>query len=156
MKSARFYNSREGAPKPNKPIHMGVTAIIEKGGKVLLEHRKDSERWAFIGGGLKIDESIPECLAREVFEETGLKISRYGLFDVFSNPYRIAEYPDGNVLRIISAAYFVETEDKPPVCSEESRELGWFSGGDLENVMLAETQQDIRESYIQYKKQQER
>ena len=147
MKKARFYNSAN-APKPNKPNHMGVVAIIERDGKILLEHRTDSDRWAFIGGGLKIDESIEECLRREVLEETGREIVTYKLFDIFSDPYRIAEYPDGNILRIISVVYCVELERKELICSEESRELKFFSLKELSKLKVAETHLDIMEKYL--------
>jgi ADP-ribose pyrophosphatase YjhB (NUDIX family) len=150
MKKAQFYNKPD-APKPNKPNHMGVVAIIEREGKVLLEHRKDSDRWAFIGGGLKIDESIEECLKREVLEETGRKIESYELFNIFSNPYRIAEYPDGNILRIISVVYLAKIEAKEVICSEESRELQFFSIKELPALTIAETHLDIMEKYLEYK-----
>lgn len=150
MKKAKFYN-KQGAPKPNKPNHMGVVAIIEREDEVLLEYRKDSDRWAFIGGGLKIDESIDECLKREVLEETGRKIESYELFDIFSNPYRIAEYPDGNILRIISVVYVAKIEAKEVICSEESRELRFFSVKELSDLPIAETHLDIMEKYLKYK-----
>lgn len=49
MGQATFYYKNSNAPKPN---HIGATILINYDGKVLLESRKDSERWAFIGGGL--------------------------------------------------------------------------------------------------------
>ena len=47
-----FYIKNSNAPNPNKPNHIGATILINYDGKVLLESRKDSERCAFIGGGL--------------------------------------------------------------------------------------------------------
>ena len=47
-----FYYKNSNAPNPNKPNHIGATILINYDGKVLLESRKDSERCAFIGGGL--------------------------------------------------------------------------------------------------------
>ena len=52
MGQATFYYKNSNAPNPNKPNHIGATILINYDGKVLLESRKDSERCAFIGGGL--------------------------------------------------------------------------------------------------------
>ena len=52
MGQATFYYKNSNAPNPNKPNHIGATILINYDGKLLLESRKDSERCAFIGGGL--------------------------------------------------------------------------------------------------------
>ena len=112
--------------------------------KVLLERRTDSERWAFIGCGLKMEESLEECVQREIREETGLVVEDLKLLDVFSYPYRIAAYPDGNIVRIITAVYEVFVKDfKELKCSEESRELRFLSMSELSGLNIAETHQDI-------------
>ncbi len=79
MGEAKFYYRDSNAPKPNKPIHIGTCAIIKYNGKVLLEKRTDSDRWALIGGGLEIDDSLEQCIIREVNEETGLTVHEKSL-----------------------------------------------------------------------------
>ena len=54
-----------------------------------MEHRSDSDRWAFIGGGVRDDETLIAAIRREVFEETDLEIERFRLFGLFSDPSRI-------------------------------------------------------------------
>lgn len=54
MAQAQFFYSNPNAPKTNKPNHIGTSIIIEHEGKILLEHRTDSDTWAIIGGGLKV------------------------------------------------------------------------------------------------------
>ena len=59
-----------------KPL-IGVAVIVIKDNRVLLGKRKNShgaDTWAFPGGHLEFNESIEDCAAREVFEETGLSI----------------------------------------------------------------------------------
>ncbi|MBR1893221.1 MAG: NUDIX domain-containing protein [Lachnospiraceae bacterium] len=139
----RFYHSKE-APKPNKPIHLGAVALIRCKDSILLEKRADSERWSFIGGGLKMEESLEECIRREVLEETNLIVSNTKLIEVFSNPYRIAAYPDGNILRIVTALFDVKiAEFNSMICSEESRELRFFNKTEISQIKLAETHLDI-------------
>ncbi len=54
MTEAKFYYKNADAPKPNKPTHIGVSAIIRDTNRILLERRTDSNRWSLIGGGLQM------------------------------------------------------------------------------------------------------
>lgn len=57
---------------------VGVGVIVLKDGKVLLGKRKHSHgdgTWNFPGGHLEFGESLEDCAAREVFEESGISIS---------------------------------------------------------------------------------
>ena len=150
MKQARFYNSKDNAPRPNKPSHIGAVAIIRQNNCVLLEKRRDSDRWAFIGGGLKIDETLEDCVKREIREETGLSVKKLNFLNIFSNPYRIAEYPDGNIIRIVTVLYEALVEGKEIKCSEESKELNFFSKDELKSIHIAETHKDIHEYYLEH------
>ena len=148
---AQFYYKDENAPKPNRPNHIGTAVIIEHRGKILLEHRQDSETWAVIGGGLMLEESLAECAAREVFEETGIKLDSEDIsfYKIYDDPSRIASYPDGNVLRTISVVYRVELENEPELkCSDESRELRFFSKDELKKVTVAGTHIPIIQDYL--------
>ena len=109
MRQAQFFYHNKNAPKPNRPNHIGTSVLIEYRDKLLLEHRTDSETWAIIGGGLKTEESLAECAVREVYEETGIKLreNMLELYGIYDDPSRIASYPDGNVLRVITVVYKV-------------------------------------------------
>ena len=142
MKKTEFYYKNVCAPKPNKPNHIGVSVIIQYDHKILLEHRVDSDRWAIIGGGLNIDEDLISCAIREVFEETGLLLDQNQIqfYKIFDDPSRIAHYPDGNVLRVITAVYFINLLDFPVLeTSSESKELKFFSKDEIMQVKIAET-----------------
>lgn len=68
---------------------------------------------------------------------------------MFSDPSRIAAYPDGNIVRIISAAYIVNlTENHKLVCSDESEELKYFTYQELEKLNIAETHRHIIKEYF--------
>ena len=71
-------------------------AIIIEDGKVLLARRAKGEKlagyWEFPGGKREEDETIDECLVREIREELSLDIEVLGEFD--TSDY---EYPGGQI-----------------------------------------------------------
>lgn len=151
MKKAEFFYNDPNAPRPNKPNHLGATILIEYNDMLLLEHRTDSERWAIIGGGLKIDESLLDCAIREVREETAIDIdeSMLDLYKLYDDPSIIISYPDGNTIRSITFVYRVKLSEYPNlVCSEESRELCFFTKEELRNVKIVETHIPILQDYL--------
>lgn len=151
MKQASFYYKNPDAPKPNRPNHIGATILIHYDGKVLLESRKDSDRWAFIGGGLLLDETLLECAKRETFEETGILLAdeNITLCKLYDDPSIIISYPDGNIIRNMMAVYETTLKEKPKlVCSEESRELRFFSKEELRSVKIVETHMAILKDYF--------
>ncbi len=151
MGQAIFYYKDKNAPKPNRPNHIGTSILIEYDGKLLLEHRRDSEKWAVIGGGLFANETLSDCAIREVYEETGIHLDKNDIsfYKIYDDPSRIASYPDGNVLRVITVVFKVVLKDEPKlICSKESRELRFFTKDELSHIPVANTHIAIIEDYM--------
>ncbi len=149
MPSARFYYRDPNAPLPNQPIGIGALALIERDGALLLERRSDSGQWGFVGGRVDMGESLGEALCREVREETGLTVTGYTLFGTFSDPSRIAHYPDGNIVRAIGLVYRVEVDNFDALRrSDESTALQFFTREELPHLDLAETMRPILDRYL--------
>lgn len=150
MTQAKFYYKDKNAPQP-KGNRIGACILIEYDGRLLLEHRTDSDTWAVIGGGLKEEERLVEGAVREVFEETGIRLweEEVTLYGIYDDPSRIASYPDGNVWRIITVVYHVRLTKLPKlICSEESRELRFLEKEELRKVKVAATHIPIVEEYV--------
>ena len=151
MTKATFYYKQLNTPIPNKPNHIGSTILIKYDGKVLLESRKDSDRWAFIGGGLFLNETLLECVKRETLEETGIILSDEDIkfCKLYDDPSIIIAYPDGNVIRSIMALYTTTLKKMPDLkCSEESIELKFFSKEELKEIKIVETHIPILTDYF--------
>jgi 8-oxo-dGTP diphosphatase len=68
----------------NRP-GVGTLVILKNNNKVLLGRRKGSHghgEWSFPGGHLELNETIEECGKRELFEETGIDISKLTPIDM--------------------------------------------------------------------------
>jgi len=69
---------------PQQPL-VGVGVLVQKDHAILLVRRKyppGSGLWAIPGGMLELGEALEEAAAREVAEETGLRVKIEGLLDV--------------------------------------------------------------------------
>lgn len=145
-----FYRD-PSAPTPNVPRRIGVTALIERNGEVLVERRADNpaNEWAFIGGSLGDRETILEALERELREETGFTVERASLFGLFSDPSRIIAYPDGNVVGFVSIVFRVQPAGSAaPVPSEESREMRFVDREALTALDFWPAQRPIRDAFL--------
>ena len=59
------------------PVRLAVRAVILREGRLLLVNawRGRTHLWCAPGGGVEVHQSLPEALAREVMEETGLAVA---------------------------------------------------------------------------------
>ncbi len=67
---------RVGRAYPSAPI-VGVVGVVVSGGEVLLIRRGREPMlgaWSLPGGALELGETTAEGVAREVFEETGVRV----------------------------------------------------------------------------------
>jgi ADP-ribose pyrophosphatase YjhB (NUDIX family) len=70
-----------------KLITPAVRAVIyDQHGHVLLIQRKDNQRWGLPAGSLELNESVSDCLRREVQEETGLIVISATPVAIYSEP----------------------------------------------------------------------
>lgn len=149
MSIVTFYRGDpKNAPKTTMPAHLGANAIITCKGKLLLERRRDSNTWGLVGGGCKKTETGRDAIAREVYEELGVRVpkDRFQKLAVYDDPGRIAAYRDGSVWRMVIVVYGLDFEEAPPMrISAESRELRFFSKEEVADIEIAVTHADIVE-----------
>lgn len=150
MAIVKFYRGDPNAPKPTMGAHLGANAIITCGGKLLLEKRRDSDVWGLVGGGVKNYETEVQAMAREVYEELGLRIprERFRKLAVYGEPGRIAAYCDGSIWRMVIVVFGLELEREPELrLSAESKELRFFPREELKDIEIVITHSDIVEDW---------
>jgi len=149
MAIVTFYNcDPKDAPKTTMPAHLGANAIITCKGKLLMEKRRDSDIWGLIGGGCKKTETGRDAIARETWEELGIRVpkEKFQKLKVYDNPGRIAAFRDGSIWRMVIVMYGLDFEEEPTMrISAESKDLRFFTKEEIENIEIAVTHRDIVE-----------
>ena len=152
MAIVTFYNcDPKDAPKTTMPAHLGANAIVTCQGELLLEKRRDSDIWGMPGGGCKKWETGRDAIAREIYEELGLRSpkERFKKLAVYDNPGRIAAYRDGSIWRMVIVVYGLDFENEPIMrISSESKDLRFFSREEVRNIEIAITHKDIVDDWF--------
>jgi 8-oxo-dGTP pyrophosphatase MutT (NUDIX family) len=134
-----------GSPENPVPREAGRVLLIDGSDRILLVRGSDPGRpgsryWFTVGGGLDPGEGVAEGAARELFEETGLRVAPTDLGDVVWR--ETTEFPyDGTwhrqrqvffLLRVDSWEVAVDALD--PAEEHYIHEHRWWSLADLETT----------------------
>ncbi|MGW2725279.1 NUDIX hydrolase [Streptomyces sp. NPDC001492] len=109
----------------------GVSAVVfDDEGRVLLGQRADNHRWALISGIPEPGEQPAAALAREVEEETGVRVAVERLVSVRSG--RQVTYPNGDICQFMDLCFRCRVIDgEARVNDDESLAVGWFALDEL-------------------------
>lgn len=91
-----------------KFIHPAARIIIENDlGQILFIKRLDNGNLGIPAGAFEEDETIEECIIREVKEEVGLEILELELIGLSSNPKNeTVEYPNGDIIQYFTCEFY--------------------------------------------------
>ena len=118
----------------------GAAAIIwdEARQRILLTRRSDNGRWCLPGGRMESGESAAEACAREVLEETGLRVRVTRLIGIYTSPDMVLEYADGNRFQIVAMSFEAEVVGGELTLSSETTEFGYFTPQQIKSMDLVE------------------
>ena len=93
-------------------------------------------RWFLPGGGVNHGEAPTDSLVRELFEESGLRVTLGPLLDVLSD---VRTMPDGTSLHTVRLIYEVATWTGTlrPETDGTTDAVAWFSPDELAELPLA-------------------
>jgi len=113
-------------------LTVGCGVIIEKGDKILLQHRTDADVWCIPGGVLELGEQVEEAARREAEEETGLAIGKMDFFGVYSGKEGFAKYANGDQVFSIQIIFKTSSVTGELIqISDETRAHAYFDKKDL-------------------------
>lgn len=150
MQIAKYYLNDPQAPKPNSAVRLGTNVYLEFQGKLLLEQRWDCESWGLIGGRLRKGERYTQGIAREVYEETGIRLQEHDFeqIRICDDLGRIASYRDGTVWRMVIVLFRAELKQEPLLqTSKESGALRFFGREDLRSLPIVATHRDLIDAW---------
>lgn len=94
----------------DKLLIIATRAVVwDQEGRMLFIRRRDNGKWAMPAGAMELDESISDCVVREVQEETGLQVQAATLFAIWSDPEKtsiVTHY--GDPYQVISFIFRVD------------------------------------------------
>lgn len=124
---------KKGTSKNGQPMHYSVGAVIERDGKYLLiDRRYEPLGFAGLAGHIDEGEDDPaKAMAREVSEESGLKVEKYRLlFD--------EEVSGNSCHRGIDIhywyLYYCEASGEAVWNKEEEKSMGWYAAEQIKEM----------------------
>ena len=133
-------------------IQTGASVIVvNEKGEILLQQRSDNGRWGLPGGCQDLGENLRTTAARELFEETGIKVKEEDLIliDTLSGEERKRSYPNGDIVYNNTSLYFIKLNSKDIniKIDSESIKLEFFNLNNLPDTLH---DGDMVEEYIKY------
>jgi len=83
--------------------------VIDGDDRVLLIRRTDNGEWALPAGAMELGESIGECAARELLEETGLAATSLEPFAFYSGAQFTGTNMYGHTYQVFSTAFWIRS-----------------------------------------------
>ncbi|MDR0269973.1 NUDIX domain-containing protein [Paenibacillus sp.] len=102
-------------------IVTGGAIIQDAWGRILLQRRSDYGDWGLPGGGMEPGELIEDTMKREVWEETGLDVTAFQLYGVYSGSRMQHTYPDGNEVVFVMFIFHAEVDLQGKMASDGKR-----------------------------------
>jgi ADP-ribose pyrophosphatase YjhB (NUDIX family) len=118
------------ASLPSKPV-VGVGALVWKGDRILLVRRGHPPRagsWSLPGGRQEWGETVAEGAAREVLEETGIRIR---VIDVLAVVDLIDRDETGQAYHFTVIDVLAEWTDGDAVAGDDADAVAWVDTADL-------------------------
>ncbi|WP_329587480.1 NUDIX domain-containing protein [Kitasatospora sp. NBC_01250] len=122
-----LYMSNSAPERASKPLHSVSVAgaVVREDGRVLAIRRADNGTWEPPGGVLELSETVEDGVRREVYEETGIKVSVERLTGVYKNVSR----------GVVALVFRCRPESGHEQPSDESTAVAWLTREEVADRM---------------------
>ncbi|TYR72972.1 NUDIX hydrolase [Rossellomorea vietnamensis] len=135
-----------------KPLILtgAVVVILDKEGRILLQQRRHPEgAWGLPGGLMELGESTEDTARREVLEETGLKVGKLDLINVYSGKNYFIVAANGDQFYSVTIAYSTaEVNGVLKVDKEESIQCNYFYREELPGYIV-KSHREVLDEFLQ-------
>ena len=134
---------------PSRPM-VGAGAVVRRAGEVLLVKRRfppNKGKWALPGGLVELGETAEAAAAREIEEETGLRVKIVGLLDVQTDLHK--DLKGKLEYHYLLVDYLATAIGGKMRLNEESSSYGWFTETQVKGLKMTEgTRAVLRKAYV--------
>ena len=122
-------------------MKLTTLCYIEKENKYLMLHRVKKEvdcnkdKWIGVGGKFEEGESPEDCLLREVYEETGLRLTKYQFRGIVTF---VSDEWEGEYMHLFTATEYEGELPEQAMRDCEEGELVWVPKDEIEGLTLWE------------------
>ncbi|MFF2744966.1 NUDIX hydrolase [Kitasatospora sp. NPDC058048] len=122
-----LYMSTSPSQQLSTPLHSVSVAgaVVREDGRILAIRRADNGTWEPPGGVLELSETVEDGVRREVYEETGIKVSVERLTGVYKNVTR----------GIVALVFRCHPEGGSEQLSDESTAVAWLTPEEITDRM---------------------
>ncbi|SRR6266498_3172431 len=143
-----YYND-PAAPPANSIVPSVTAIVVNERGELLLLHKTDNDLWALPGGGMDLGEYMAGTVAREVLEETGIKVEATGIVGIYTNPRHVMAYDDGEVRQQCSICFTTRTIGGELRTSSETKEVRYVAPAELGRLNMHPSMRLRIEHYLE-------
>jgi 8-oxo-dGTP diphosphatase len=122
----------------SKQILPAVAAVIfNEKGEVLLQKRKDVNKWCIISGHVEFGETVEAAILREIEEEINLKSSIVRFIGVYSSPESQTYFYPDKTIQYVTSYFEVKLSDNilDNFSNNETQELRFFHPASIPHEM---------------------
>jgi len=114
---------------PKQILPAVAAAIFNDNGEILLQKRKDVNKWCIISGHVEFGETIEHAILREIEEETNVKATIVRLIGVYSSPGSQTYFYRNKTVQYITSYFEARLTETvcPNFSNSETRELKFFN-----------------------------
>ena len=131
-----------------KIFAIGARAIIQdRDDRILLVRRSDTGEWVMPAGSIELEESILDCVKREVAEETGLSVLSAYPIAIYSEPRFSFVTAFGNPYQMFTVVFVIDKwSGEVRLKTNETTNAQFFAFDDLPDIpdIYHETLADLR------------
>jgi 8-oxo-dGTP pyrophosphatase MutT (NUDIX family) len=109
-------------------MFVGARAVlVDPAGHLLLIQRSDNGHWAMPAGAMELGESIADCAAREVWEETGLRARAVTPFALHTGPAYTHTNMFGHTYQLFTVVFRIDEWDgELATVTDETTDAAFF------------------------------